>query len=179
MLVTPDPQMSPTENELTQQVPDSRGARKLLTWDDVSTALDELVARSTRTLDVLDHSLNLQGWGSRARCEALHKAAVERHVRVRILVEDGHYVTTQAPRLTNLLKTLGHRIEIVVSDAHEFPANSWVVVDRQHFLFRPNSVHSNGSLEFENASKSVPYADTFQVLWEQGGQRVFPEATGL
>lgn len=172
--------MSDAESSSARTAPvNDDGVRALLTWDDVSKALDELIAHSTRTLDVLDHSLTLQDWGSRARCEALQKAAFERHVHVRILVEDGHYVNTQAPRLTNLLKTLGHRVEIVVSDAHEFPATSFAVADRQHFLFRPNSVHSAGSLYFGNPAKSVPYADTFQVFWEQGGQRVFPEALGL
>lgn len=171
--------MSDAESAPGTTIPNNSSARTLLTWDDVSKALDELVVRSTRTLDVLDHSLTLQDWGSRARCEALQKAAFERHVHIRILVEDGHYVSTQAPRLTNLLKTLGHRVEIVVSDAHEFPANSFVVADRQHFLFRPNSVHSAGMLNFENPAKSAPYANTFQVFWEQGGQRVFPEALGL
>ena len=87
---------------------------------------------------------------------------------MRILVEDGHYVSTQAPRLTNLLKTLGHRVEIVVSDAHEFPANSFVVADRQHFLFRPNSVHSAGLLDFENPAKS---AHLTQILFRCFGSK--------
>ncbi len=172
--------MSDAESATGQTAPSNDdNTRALLTWADVSNALDDLLARCHRSFDVLDHSLQLQDWGSRARCEALQKAAFERHVHVRILVEDGHYVNTQAPRLTNLLKTLGHRVEIVVSEAHEFPANAFAVADRQHFLFRPNSVHSAGMLNFENPAKSAPYANTFQVFWEQGGQRVFPEALGL
>lgn len=172
MVETPAPDGQPLAAE-------DADSRSLLTWDDVSRALDELVARSSRTLDVLDHALTLQDWGGRARCDALQRAAFERHVHIRILVADGHYVQSQAPRLTNLLKTLGHRIEIMVSAAHEFPASALVVADRQHFLFRPNSVRSVGLVGFENPSKSVPYASTFQVLWEQGGERVFPEVLGL
>jgi hypothetical protein len=153
--------------------------RTLISWNDVSLALDDLIAHATRTIDVFDHSLALQDWGSKARCEALQRAAFDRHVHVRILLVDLAYVTTQAPRLINLLKTLGHRIEIVGSDARGLPPSSFAVADRQHFLFRPDSVHSRGRLNLQSPAKSIPYANDFEVLWEQGGQRVFPEALGL
>lgn len=165
----------------TPDTPDASHSvvRRLLSWADVSTALNDLIARSERTLDVFDHSLALQDWGSKARCEALQHAAFTHHVQVRIMLVDSHYATTQVPRLLNLLKTLGHRIEIVQSQARALPACSFAVADRQHFLFRPDSVHSAGTLYLENPSKSIPYIDIFQVLWEQGGERVFPEALGL
>ena len=153
--------------------------RTLISWSDGSLALDDLIAHATRTIDVFDHSLELQNWGSKARCEALQRAAFDRHVHVRILLVDLAYVTTQAPRLINLLKTLGHRIEIVGSDARGLPPSSFTVADRQHFLFRPDSVHSRGRLNLQSPAKSIPYANDFDVLWEQGGQRVFPEALGL
>ncbi len=153
--------------------------RSLLSWADVSVALNDLIARAEPTLDVFDHSLELQEWGSKARCEALHHATFTHHVHVRIMLVNANYVTTQAPRLLNLLKTIGHRIEIVQSQARALPPCSFAVADRQHFLFRPNSVHSTGTLYFETPSKSIPYTDTFHVLWEQGGERVFPEALGL
>ena len=37
-------------------------------------ALDEVVARCEKTLDVFDQTLTLQGWESRARCDALWAA---------------------------------------------------------------------------------------------------------
>lgn len=95
------------------------------------------------------------------------------------MLVDSHYAATQAPRLVNLLRTLGHRIEIVRSQAHPLPAYSFVVADRQHILFRTNSVHATGTLFLENPFKSISYSDTFHVLWEQGGELVFPEALGL
>lgn len=153
--------------------------RSLISWNDVSIAINDLLARTERTLDVYDHSLELQDWGSKARCEALHDATFGRNVHVRILLVNTRYVSTQAPRLMNLLKTMGHRMEIVGSQARGLPPSSFVVADRQHFLFRPDSVHSAGTLYFETPSKSIPYTDTFHVLWEQGGDRVFPESLGL
>ena len=153
--------------------------RSLLSWDDVSHALNELIDRTSRTLDVFDHSLALQDWSSRARCEALQRAALAHHVHVRILVVDMHVVSTQAPRLLNLLKSIGHRVTIMESDAHELPECGYAVADRQHFLFRPISVQSPGTLNFGNPAKSMGYANSFHVLWEQGGRRVFPEQLGL
>ncbi|MBL8310826.1 MAG: hypothetical protein JNL19_10425 [Burkholderiales bacterium] len=164
---------------LSSQTQPPDDATCLLTWDDVSRALDTLIDRSSRTLDIVDHSLATQGWGSRARCDALQEAAFHRRVQVRILIAEGHYVRTEVPRLMTVLKSLGHRIEIVVSQARDFPASAYAVADRQHLLFRPISVQSNGRLSLENPNKSIPYADEFHLLWEQGGERVFPEAFGL
>jgi hypothetical protein len=153
--------------------------RALLSWNDVSAALDELVAKTQRTLDVFDQSLELQGWGTRARCEALQSAMSERNVQVRILLVRAQHAAHELPRLMNLLKTQGHHLRITEAAARTFPAANFVVADQQHLLFRPNSVHSQGSVDFANPYKSTTYSRSFEVLWQQGGQRVFPEAFGL
>jgi hypothetical protein len=153
--------------------------RQLVSWHDVSTALDELIARTEHTLDVFDQSLALQGWGSKARCEALKVAMMERHVRVRILLVDTQLVTAELPRLMQMLKTLGHKISIMAAPKATLPAANFVVADQQHLLFRPNSVQSTGTLRFHNSYKSMGYANTFDVIWQLGGCRVFPEAFGL
>ena len=151
----------------------------LISWRDVSTALDELIAKSERTLDVFDHSLALQDWGSRARCEALKVAIMERRVHVRMLIVDTHIVSAELPRLMQMLKTLGHQMSIMAAPEGAFPASNFVVADQQHLLFRPNSVQSSGSLYFHNSYKSMGYAHTFQVIWQQSSRQVFPEAFGL
>lgn len=153
--------------------------RALISWRDVSAALDELIAKTTRTLDVFDQSLALQDWGSKARCEALKVAMIARHVRVRMLLVDTQFVTAQLPRLLQILKTRGHQMSIMAAPEGAFPASNFVVADQQHLLFRPNSVQSTGSLNFDNSYKSTGYAHTFEVMWQQCGRRVFPEAFGL
>ena len=153
--------------------------RALISWRDVSTALDELIAKSERTLDVFDRSLALQDWSSRARCEALKVAMMERRVRVRMLIVDTQIVSAELPRLMQMLKILGHQMSIMAAPEGAFPASNFVVADQQHLLFRPNSVRSSGSLYFNNPYKSIGYAHTFEVIWQQGGRRVLPEALGL
>ena len=153
--------------------------RALISWHDVATALDELIAKTERTLDVFDQSLAQQDWGSKARCEALKVAMLERHVRVRILLVDTQLVTTELPRLMQMLTTVGHKISIMAAPKATLPAANFVVADQQHLLFRPNSVLSIGLLHFNNSYKSMGYAQTFEVIWQQGGRRVFPEAFGL
>ena len=163
----------------TSPLPSDNVVTPLLSWADTAQAMNELIDRTERTLDVFDHSLALQEWGSRARSGALQRAALVRHVNIRIIVVDLRYVTTQAPRLISLLKSIGHRLTIMASDAHDVPECNYAVADRQHFLFRPNSVQPQGVLNFWNPAKSIGYADSFHVLWEQGGWRVFPEQLGL
>ena len=151
----------------------------LISWQDVSRALDDIVARCERTLDVFDQSLALQGWESRGRCDALLVAMNERHVRIRMLLVDDTNVLSEMPRLTNLLKTQGHRLAITVAENPPQSAANYVVADRQHILFRPNSVQSRGTLNWLDPYKSTTYMSTFEVLWQQGGRRIFPEAFGL
>ena len=153
--------------------------RSLISWRDVSSALDEIISKTQRTLDVFDQSLALQDWGNQARCEALKVAMLARRVRVRMLIVDAHVVTTELPRMMQLLKTLGHQISIMAAPEGAFSASNFVVADQQHLLFRPNSVRSTGSVIFDNRYKSMAYVNTFEVIWQQGGRRVFPEALGL
>lgn len=154
-------------------------SQPLISWLDVSRALDKVVARCEKTLDVFDQTLTLQGWESRARCEALLVAMNERNVRVRMLLVDDTSVQSAMPRLTNLLKTGGHRLTLMVAENPLQSAANYVVADRQHILFRPNSVQSRGSLNWRDPYKSTTYMSTFEVVWQQGGRRIFPEVFGL
>ena len=165
--------MDTPENNATES------PRALTSWRDVSAALDELIVKTERTLDVFDHSLALQDWGSKARCEALKVAMMERRVRVRMLIVDTHIATAELPRLMQMLKTLGHQMSIMAAPEGAFQASNFAVADQQHLLLRPNSVLSTGSVHFNNPYKSIGYTQTFEVIWQQGGRRVFPEAFGL
>ena len=154
-------------------------ATPLISWSEVSRAVDEMVARCEKTLDVFDQSLALQGWESRARCDALLIAMNERNVRIRMLLVDDTNVRSAMPRLMNLLKTHGHLLTLMVAENTPQSAANYVVADRQHILFRPNSVQSRASLNWYDPYKSTTYMSTFEVVWQQGGRRVFPEAFGL
>lgn len=154
-------------------------SRPLVSWLDVSCALDEVVARCEKTLDVFDQALTLQGWESRARCDALLAAMNERNVRVRMMLCDDYAVQSRLPRLLRLLKTHGHQFEVMVAENLPQTAANYVVADRQHILLRPNSVQSRGSLSWHDSYKSSTYKQSFNVVWQQGGRRVFPEAFGL
>ncbi len=169
--------MESAENNLHAEA--NANQRALISWRDVSAALDELIVKTQRTLDIFDQSLALQDWGTKARCEALKVAMIERRVRVRMLIVDTQIATAELPRLMQMLKTLGHQMSIMAAPEGAIPASNFVVADQQHLLFRPNSVRSTGSLYFHNPYKSTGYTHTFEVIWQQGGRRVFPEAFGL
>jgi hypothetical protein len=153
--------------------------RELLSWQDNAEAIDALIARSQKTLDIVDANLRLQGWETRARADALKDAMHARNVHVRILLLETNHLSTEFPRLANLLKTQGHRLSILGTAAEPKPGQFLAVADRQHSIFRPVLVQSRGFSYFDNAEKSIIYANNFKLIWEQGGDRVFPEAFGL
>ncbi len=100
-------------------------------------------------------------------------------MRVRMLLVEPRIVTAALPRLLQMLKTLRHQMSIMAAPEGAFPASNFVVADEQHLLFRPNSVQFTASLYLHNAYKSMGYAQTFEVIWQQYGRRVFAAAFGL
>lgn len=160
-------------------IPATPPSRTLLSWSDVTIATDDLIASAQRTIDVFDQSLALQGWDTRARHDALRTAMIERRVQIRILLVDLRQVSSAMPRIMNLLKSHSHQMAILGTESASIPGSNFIVADRQQLIFRPNSVQSTGSLDFSNPYKSNTCVETFEVLWQQGGQRVFPEAFGL
>jgi hypothetical protein len=153
--------------------------RELLSWQDNAEAIDELIARASKTIDIVDTNLRMQGWETRARADALKDAMHVRGVHVRIALLDAKHLSTEFPRLTHLLKTHGHRLTILGTHAQPEPAQFFAVADRQHSIFRPVLVRSQGFCYFDSREKSIGYANNFKLIWEQGGDRVFPEAFGL
>jgi hypothetical protein len=157
----------------------ANNAKRLNTWLDCAAAIDDLIARATRTIDLVDRDLRLQGWESLTRAEALRVAMHARNVHVRMLLEEQRHIAAEFPRLFNLLKTHGHRLTILTPNKRVQPVEFMAVADGQHSLFRPISVHSTGFAYFENRAKSNTYSTNFKVIWEQGGRRLFPESFGL
>jgi hypothetical protein len=153
--------------------------KPLLTWADNAAAIDELIARAERTLDVIDQDLSLQGWETLARAEALRVAMHDRAVQIRLIVNDAKSIASTFPRLRNLLKTHGHRMTVLQTRAHPKPEQFIAVADGQHSIFRPVLVQSRGFAYFDNLAKSTIYTSKVNVVWEFGGLRVFPEAFGL
>jgi hypothetical protein len=153
--------------------------RQLLSWRDNAIAIDELIARAERTIDIVDHDLSLQGWETLARADALRTAMHDRNVQVRIVLNDAKALTKHFPRHVQLLKTHGHRLAILQTKCQPKPEQFLAVADGQHSIFRPVLVRSEGFADFENSGKSMAYLTKVNVIWDQGGQKLFPEAFGL
>ncbi len=145
----------------------------------MSIAIDEMIARTQREFVCLDENLTLQGWESKARFDQLHDAIIVRGAKVRIALSDTRSLSGRAPRIMSLLRTHGHKLSILKARARPFPDAALAVADGQHALFRPVLVQSRGFLFFENSGISKTYLNRFEVIWQQGGSLVFPEAFGL
>jgi plasmid stability protein len=165
--------------QATVDTPGEASEIKLLSWQDVSQAIDQLIAKSNRSIDLFDHDLGLQGWETRSRHDAIRAAMHHRSVKVRILLRDTTMMRTKYPRLVSLLATHGHRLQIIQAARRPKLEQFFAVADGQHLIFRPVLVQSAGLLFFENPSKTSTWAREFEVLWQQGGEKVFPEAFGL
>ncbi len=152
---------------------------ELLSWSDNAEAIDEIIARCRRTLDVVDEDLSLQGWETLSRADELRRALHERRVQVRLILNSTATVASRQPRLMQLLSTHGHALTVLQTRSHPKPARFMAVADGQHCILRPVLVQSHGFAYFNNPAKSNIYATELKVIWDQGGRRLFPEAFGL
>jgi phosphatidylserine/phosphatidylglycerophosphate/cardiolipin synthase-like enzyme len=171
-----------TNPQSPEAVPDpatNANQLELLSWRDVSLAIDQLIAKANRRIDLFDHDLSLQGWETRDRHDALRSAMHYRNVTVRILLRDIQTLRTNCPRLISLLTTHGHRLAILRVNPMHRGEQFFAVADGQHLIYRPNLVQSHGVVFSENRSKTSTWAKQFEVLWQHGGEKVFPEAFGL
>ncbi|MFN3628535.1 MAG: hypothetical protein ACK4XK_00545 [Casimicrobiaceae bacterium] len=151
----------------------------ILTWADVSAALDTLFELSEHTVDIVDRDLSLQGWESPERITRVERALVERGVTVRILLADLRYLEQHLARLTALMRWRGKQLTIIESSQPEALERSMVIVDKRHGLIRPDPRRSQGRIWRENTHASKTYGEFFNLVWRLGGRQHFSELHGL
>jgi phosphatidylserine/phosphatidylglycerophosphate/cardiolipin synthase-like enzyme len=151
----------------------------ILTWADVSAALDALFELSQHTVDIVDRDLSLQGWESPERIARIEHALVDRGVTVRILLADLRQLEQHLARLTTLVRRRGKQVTIVESSQPEVLVQSMVVVDKQHGLTRPDPTRSYGRIWRGDLYRSKSYEEFFNQVWRLGGRQYFPELHGL
>lgn len=107
---------------------------------------------------------------------AAKKAAFERHVDIRILVEDGHDVEHAGAAPDQSAQCL-----VIASRSWSAMPTSFrpfLLLQTGHFP-RSNWVHSAGLVDFENPAKSAPYAVYFSGALQAGSGRPGSRAGAL
>jgi len=101
-------------------------------------AIDDVLARASRSVRIFDGDLSSGGYSGLARYELL-RAFLANHPRARleVVLHDTRYFTTACPRLMGLLRLYSHKIAIGMTQEHaRIAGDAILLVDDLHYVHR-------------------------------------------
>ncbi len=148
---------------------------------DFQAAVDRLLLQEGRELRVFDSTLSVLKLNSPARIDMLRAFLAGSRARtIHMVVHNTDHVTRQCPRLMNLLARYSHVIEINrTSDAIRELQDSFLVLDRNHYVRRPVGRFFRGGAGFNDEADALSMRMRFQEIWNASYPGVSSTTPGL
>ena len=148
---------------------------------ELQAAVERLFRLPGRELRIFDSSLSVLKLNSPARIELLRDfLATSRTRSVHIVVHNTDHVTRHCPRLMNLLARYNHAMQINrTSEEIRHLQDSFLVLDRHHFVRRPVGRFFRGAAGFNDEAESLTMRMRFQEIWNASYPAVASTTPGL
>lgn len=140
--------------------------RTLDSEGDIQQAIDELLLRTARQLDIFEPRIGAY-WDRPDRIDRIRRfcLASERN-RLRIALHDAESVVRSTPRLCGLLETFGHVLSIRTTRDEARRANDpLVIADRRHFLHRLDADASRTVFAIDDPEGANPLVQRYDQIW--------------
>lgn len=152
----------------------------LTSYGEYDAAIDLILSRAERQLDIFDHDLSLLKLERPARQAALERLLAAPNHQLRIVVQDGQTVLARQPRLVQLLSTHGHHLSLIEADEKlQNLTDSFLIADHAHALVRFHRDQPRSKLLECEAEEVKPYERRFLAILEEGGTALSPRVAGL
>lgn len=163
------------------QTDSPQGYFRFDTEADFQVAVDKLFRQPGRELRVFDSNLSVLKLNSPARIEQLREfLAANRANRAYMVVHDTDHVTRHCPRLMNLLSRYNHAMQINrTSDEIRELQDSFMVLDRNHYIRRPVARFFRGAAGLNDESEALVMRSRFQEIWNASYPAVSSTTPGL
>jgi hypothetical protein len=174
---TPPPEPLPTK-----EIVPGKPQRRLITGkQEFAVALEQVLARTERTLRMFDRNLADFGMNSAAREEQLRTFLHKRRTnRLQIVVHDTAVIEQRSPRLMRLVRQFSHAIAIHQTNEEIRKLEDVLVVgDAAHCLRRPHHAHPKGAIYLDDPVESREWLNRFNAIWEQSTPAVSGTTIGL
>lgn len=173
----PPPEPPPT----TEILPGKPQRRLLDTRKQFADALEEVLARTKRTLRMFDRNLADFGMNSAAREEQLRSFLLKgRGNRLQIVVHDPTLIASRSPRLMRLVRQFSHAIAIHQTNEDIRNLEDVLVVgDDAHCLRRRHYAHPKGSVYLDDPVETREWLNRFNAIWEHSAPAVSATTIGL
>lgn len=144
-------------------------------------AMDILLATARIEVICMQHNLEPLGLGQMNLVERLEKLlTTHRGARVRLLVDDTHWLDTQAPRLRALHRHMTHALQLrQASESDPVGEDCVVVVDHRHVLNLKIGKLVHGDLWLHHPLNAQPWCTVFERRWEHASHDLPGSPLGL
>ena len=128
-----------------------------------------MVSQARKDLAILSRDLDPQRYDTQAFVGAVSTLARRsRYSRVQILIQEPAAVTKTGHRLLWLAQRLTSSIEMrKVAEDYQGIEEAYLVADKTGFIYRPQSVLSRGTANFNDRARARALAARFQEIWDK------------
>ncbi|WP_370978804.1 GNAT family N-acetyltransferase [Agaribacterium sp. ZY112] len=123
---------------------------------------------SSKELLIYSQHLNEELFNQEPLIEALSLLARKnKHVHIRILVEDSQNLDLHANHLVYLLRRLSSKISLhQLTDKHHLSLDYFMLFDKKRLLYFNNEKHFSGFACYQAATEALPLIEAFEHAWE-------------
>lgn len=156
-------------------------SRTLLTsYGEYDAAVDLILSRAERQLDIFDYDLSLLKLDQPSRNAALSRLLSMQNHAIRIVVIDAPSVVTHHPRLLGLVERHGRRLQLIEADPKlRELTDSMVIADDAHALIRFHRLQARSKMLEDECDEVRPYQRRFAEILDEGGTPISPRVAGL
>lgn len=154
--------------------------QKIESVADYEAAINMVIAQARRNICIFDKQAS-SAFNSIERCELLHSFLLASRInRVRIVMHDTGFLTTNCPRMMSLLKLFSHCIAIHETrvDAKQV-YDPFTVVDENHYVHRFHYDSTRGLMALNDLNEAHQFNERFEEIWEASFSAVSATTLGL
>jgi hypothetical protein len=159
----------------------AQGETRLDTLAAQVDAIDTLIDLARERLLVFDRDLSDGGWNGARRAERI-AGFLRRspNPRLSIIVHEPRYLEASCPRLTELLKTYSHAMQVWQTGLDARGAtDALVIADNRHYLHRYHVDQLRATLAIDMPVAAKPLVARFEEIWATGAPALGGSVLGL
>ncbi len=166
--------MDMSENELQQDT-------IIVGEHEYSPALDIVIAQAKQQLLIFDQDFSIGDYSSIKRYERVHDfLSKDNTSRLTIILHDTTHLTTQCPRLLNLLLTFGHKMTVYETNDHaKIAKDCFVLADDTSYIRRFHIDQSRFKYMLNDKETTASLKNRFDELLQETTHPVSATKLGL
>ncbi len=162
-------------------VPAAPEYRRLEGPQEYEQAIDAIIQQASHQLRIFDYDLKNEGYNSLQRFDLLQSFLLaSRANHLVIVLHDTRYLTSECPRMMNLVRQFSHAISIYQTTTEARVATDpFIIADDAHFLHRFHYDHPRAALSLNDKDAALDLIRRFNEILELSEPAAPPTTLGL